>query len=88
MVLFQPGLVLFEVMGMPFRDHLEDGLVRGERHVLLQARDTEAGLTPDHAGVGRQVPAEDFEQRRLPGAIPADHRHPLPGFDLQRNLIQ
>ena len=47
-VLAQPGLVLFEMVRVPFGDDVEDRAVRGQRHVLLEARDraATAGATP------------------------------------------
>ena len=61
----EPRLVLFQMMRVPFGDDVEDGSVRGQRHVLLETRDPERGLTPDVARIG----LGDLDDTRLQAAI-------------------
>ena len=69
-------------------DHVEDRPGRGQRHVLDEPRDAQSGLTPHRPRVGRQLAADDLQQRRLAGAVAADDRHPLAGVDLQRHIVE
>ena len=72
----------------PFGDDVEDGPIGGQGHVLLEPRAAHAGLQPDGAGVRRQLAAQDAEQRRLAGAVPADDAHALARLDLERHIVQ
>ena len=67
---------------------VEHRLGGGERHVLLEARDDDAGLPPDGAGIRRDRAGDDLEQRRLAGAVAADDGDPLPGVDLEGDAIE
>jgi hypothetical protein len=70
-------------------DVLLDGHVEEEPQRLERARDAELGdpvrLEPDDvppveedvAAVGRVDPGDEVEERRLPGAVGADHAHDL-----------
>jgi len=87
-MLAQPGFVFFQMVRMPFGDDVEDRAVGGERNVLLEARDAQRWLAPYRPRVRGQLAAEDLQQRRLAGAVPADHRHALARLDLQRHVIQ
>ncbi len=70
-----------------FGDDVEDRCARGERHVLLEARDAHAGLQPPRAGVGRLLAAGDAEQRRLAGAVAADQADAFAAVDLHRRAV-
>ena len=71
-----------------FRDHIEHGAVRRGRHVLIESRDAEIGRGPDGARIRRLFPAEDLEERGLPGAVSSDDRDTLPRFDLQIDVVE
>ena len=87
-MLAQPLLVGLEMMRVPFGDDVEDRSIGRQRHVLLEPRQAKAGLPPDGPGIRRQLAAENFEQRRLAGAVAADDRHALARVDLQRNFVK
>ena len=46
-MLAQPLVVFFEMMRVAFGDDVEDRSAGGQRHVLLETRDPERGLSPD-----------------------------------------
>jgi len=78
-------------MRVSLGDDVEDRPVGGQRHILLEPRDPEAGLAPDIAArrrVSRQLAADNLQQRRLAGAVAADDGYPLARLDLKRNFIQ
>ena len=62
-VLAQPLLINVEVMRMPFGHDVEHRAVGRKRDVLLETRDPQPRLTPDGAAVGRQVAADDLQER-------------------------
>src|SRR4051794_41128380 len=63
-----------------------DGTRIVERHVLREAADAQRRLMPDRAVLGRELTADDPEQRRLAGAIAADDADTLARFHLQARV--
>ena len=88
MMLAHPCLVFIGVMRVPFRDNVEYRPVCRQGNVLLQARDPDPGLAPHGPCVGRNLAADDLQQRRLAGAVPADDGDPFARVDLQRDCIE
>ncbi len=70
------------------RHHVEDRVVRVERHVLHQPRHLHAGVAPHHAAIGRQLAAHDLHQRGLAGAVAADEGKPFARLDLERHVVE
>ena len=64
------------------------GVIGGERHVLHQPGDAQAGLRPDDAAVRRLIAADDLQQRRLARAVAADQADALARLDLQRHVVE
>ncbi len=75
------------------RDHIAQGAqpighdveyraMRGQRDILLEPRDANARLAPHRSGVGRQLAAEDTQQRRFTRPVAANQRHALARLNL------
>jgi hypothetical protein len=71
-----------------FGDDVEDRLVGGKRDVLLETRHDDARLPPEGAAVRRQRTGDDFQQRRLAGAVATDDGDPLAAIDLKGDAIE
>ena len=69
-------------------DDVEHRPLVEERRVLRQAADAQAGLRPDAPAVGRHGAADDVQERRLAGAVAADHADALARLDLQARLVE
>ena len=87
LVLALPLIVLVE-LAEAFADHGRNRSVRRQRHVLDEPGDPHAGLAQHHAGIRRQIAAENLQQRRLAAAVAADHRNALPRIDLEVGFIE
>ena len=64
-------------------DDVEDGAIGGDRNVLIEPGDAEAWLGPHGAGVRRLLAADDPQERRLSGSVPADHADAFASLDPQ-----
>ena len=86
------AMPVFELVGarriQAFGDDVVDRSRRGQRYVLDETSHLQAGLSPQRAGVWRQLAGQHLEQRRFAGAVSADDRNPLAGFNLQRDGIE
>ena len=71
-----------------FGDDVEDRTMGGERDVLGQPRDAHAWLHPDAAAIGLEFAADDLQQRRLAGAVAADHADAFFRVDLQVRAVE
>ena len=56
--------------------------------ILHQPRGAEPGCAPHGARIGRELAGENFQERRLAGAIPADDRDALTGLDEEAGMIE
>src|SRR5258705_3049081 len=56
--------------------------------ILNQPGEAQARFGPHRSGVGRLLAAEDPQQRRLAGTVPANNRDALPTIDLQDGLVE
>ncbi len=75
-------------VAQPFGDDLEHAVVGVERHVLHQPGDAGGRRPPHRAPVGHDLAAHDLQQRRLPGAVPADEGETLASVDLERDVVE
>ena len=69
-------------------DDVEDGVIGGDRNVLIEPGDAEAWLGPHGAGVRRLLAADDPQERRLSGSVPADHADAFASLDPQVRVAE
>ncbi len=88
MMIAQPRFVGFEMVCVSLSHDVEHRAVGRQRDVLVKARRAQCGLAPHGARVGRDLAAENLEQRRLARAVPAEDGNALARLDLQRHFVQ
>jgi len=72
----------------PLGDDVEHRRRCRQRDVLLEPRDPGPRLTPHRTSIGRQLPAQDLEERGLAGPVSADDGHALPRLDLECDIVE
>ncbi len=88
MMLAEPLVVFVEVMRVPFGDNREDRPVGRKRDVLFEAGNSQGRLPPRGPGVGRELTADDLQQRRLAAAVTPKDRNALLRLDLEHRVFE
>ncbi len=68
--------------------HVEDTTVQTPGYLLAQARDAQVLGTFQGAAVRLDLAGDDLHQGGLAGAVAAHQAQPLPGLDLELDLVQ
>ncbi len=72
----------------PGPDHVTDRQIHRLGQALVELADNEVAVAHDLALVMLEFPGDQFQRRRLAGAVAANQAHALPGLDCQVGFAQ